>query len=71
MSNKRRKSSTEECKEYNFGRVAEEQKRTERGKETNCEAELPHLVDSAVGATSEPCCMSDPMVNQKLLARLN
>ena len=24
-----------------------------------------------MGATSEPCCISDPMVNQKLLAKLN
>ena len=30
-----------------------------------------HLVEIAMGATSDPCCMSDPMVNQKLLARLN
>jgi hypothetical protein len=29
------------------------------------------LVDSATGATSDPCCMRDPMVNQKLFAKLN
>ncbi len=30
-----------------------------------------YLVDKEIGATSEPCCIRDPMVNQKLLAKLN
>lgn len=32
---------------------------------------LTHLVDKEMGATSEPCCMREPVVNQKLLERLN
>ena len=29
------------------------------------------LVDREIGATSEPCCIRDPIVNQKLFAKLN
>merc|ERR1719219_1386009 len=29
------------------------------------------LVDNEIGATSEPCCIREPIVNQKLLAKLN
>ena len=30
-----------------------------------------YLVEVAIGATSAPCCIIEPIVNQKLFARLN